>query len=270
MKKFFITFLILIVLAVVCFFFGWVQFQVPAGQYGVINSKTHGFDPKPVSSGEFRWIWYKLLPTNVKISCYNLNYPTFPIDFNSRLPSGETYASFLGLTNADFSWELHGEISFNLKPEYLVQLAKLHNFAGQEDLDAYMKKTAGDIELLILRNLSLISSVDDSNRVEKILSGDTDEQMESEIRAGFPEINEFAFKIKTVKTPDFILYRQLRLMYEEFLTKQREYVNNELGRKAENHINSQLRINELEQYGEILSKYPILLDYLKLEQNNRN
>jgi len=258
------------VLAVVCFFFGWVQFQVPPGQYGVVSSKTHGFDPKPVSSGEFRWIWYKLLPTNVKIALYKLEYSTFPINFKSKLPSGETYASFLGLANTDFTWDLHGEISFNIKPDFLVQLAKLHNLSSQDDLDAYMKKTAGDIEHLILRNLNLISSADDSARVEKILSGNSDAQMEQEIRASFPGIDEFTFNIKTVKIPDFILYRQLRLIYEEFLTKQREYATNEFGRKAENHINSQLRINELERYGELLSKYPILLDYLRLEQNQRN
>ena len=258
------------VLAVVCFFFGWVQFQVPVGQYGVVNSKTHGFDPKPVSSGEFRWIWYKLLPTNVKITSYYLEYSTFPVIFNSKLPSGEIYASFLGLTNTDFTWYLNGDISFNIKPEFLTQLARLHNFSGQFDLDAYMKKTAGDIEHIILKNLNLISSADDSDRVEKILSGETDAQMEKEIRKSYPEIDEFSFNIKTVKIPDFILYRQLRLMYEDFLIKQREYVTNEFGRKAENHINSQLRINELERYGELLSKYPILLDYLKLDQNNRN
>ena len=270
MKKFLIIFLILMTLAGVCFFFGWVQFQVPAGQYGVINSKTHGFDPKPVIPGEFRWIWYKLLPTNVKISLYKLEYSTFPVNFNSKLPSGEKYASFLGLSNTDFSWDLNGEISFNIKPEFLVQLAKLHNLSGQDDLNAYMKKTAAGVEHLILRNLNLISSADDSDRVEKILSGNNDSQMEQEIRASFPGIDKLTFSIKTVKIPDFVLYRQLRLMYEEFLTKQREYVTHEFGRKAENHIDSQLRISELERYGELLSKYPILLDYLRLEQNQRD
>jgi len=259
----------MMVLAVVCFFLGWVQFQVPAGQYGVVNSKTHGFDPKPVTSGEFRWIWYKLLPTNVKISLYNLEYSAFPVNYDSKLPSGETYASFLGLTNSDFTWNLSGEISFNIKPEFLVQLAKLHNLSCQDDLDAYINKIAGDIEQMILRTLNTIAAADDSERIEKILSGNSDKQMEQEIRTAFPEINEFAFKIKTVKFPDFILYGQLRLIYEEFLSQQREYVTNQFGRKAENHIEAQLRISELEKYGELLSKYPILLDYLKLEQNNR-
>jgi len=270
MKKFFITILILIVLGGVGFFFGWVQFQVPTGLYGVINSKTHGVDPVPVHSGEFRWIWYKLIPTNVEISLFNLEYMQFPINFNSKLPSGDTYAAFLGLTNADFRWELKGELAFNIKPEYLVRLTVLHHLSSQDDLNAFMQKTAKDIEHIILQNLNSISSADDSARVEKILSGNTDAQMELEIRTEYPEIDKFNFTIQSVKIPDFILYRQLRLMYDEYLAKQREYVTAEFGRRAENHIESQLRINELERYGELLSKYPILLDYLQLGQNHRN
>jgi len=270
MKKFFITLIILIVLGGVCFFFGWVQFQVPPGQYGVISSKTHGIDPEPVRSGEFRWVWYKLIPTNARITLFNIEYSQFPINFNSKLPSGDAYASFLGLTNADFSWNLKGEISFKINPDFLVRLTALHNLSGQEDFNGFMKKTANDIEQIILQNLNSISSADDSGRVEQIMSGKTDIKMEQDIREKFPEIDLFVFNIQSAKIPDFVLYRQLRLMYEEYLTKQREYVTSEFGRKAEYHIESQLRINELEKYGVLLSKYPVLLDYLQLERNNRN
>jgi len=266
MKKFFITLLILIIIGGVGFFFGWVQFQVPPGQYGVINSKTHGFDPEPVRSGEFRWIWYKLIPTNVKIAIYNLEYSKFPITFNSTLPSGNTYASFAGLSNADFSWNLRGEIAFNINPNYLTNLAVLHNLTSQEDLDFYLERIAKDIEIIILRTLSSISSGDDSDskRIENILAGNIDVQMEREIKNSFPEICDFTLIISSVKFPDFILYSQLRLMYEEFLTRQRDYVTSAFGRRAENHIEAQLRFDELERYGELLTKYPVLLEYMQL------
>ena len=71
MKKFLITFFILLILAGVFFFLVWVQFSVPVGSYGVIASKTHGVDPQLVKSGEFRWVWYKLIPTNVKIAVFS-------------------------------------------------------------------------------------------------------------------------------------------------------------------------------------------------------
>jgi hypothetical protein len=266
MKKFLITLLILLIIGGAVFLFGWAQFSVPPGLYGVVNSKTHGFDPDVVRSGEFRWIWYKLIPTNVQIAVFRLEQTKFPVNFNSSLPSGDTYASFAGLTNANFSWELRGEISFRIDPDGLAPLAARNNLLGQEALDEYLQNAAKDIEIIILRTLSSAGS--DSERIERIMSGNHDAEMENEIKSAFPEILDFSFVIHSAKYPDFILYRQLRLLYDEFLASQREYVTAAFGIRAENHIQTQLHFGELERYGELLTKYPILLEYMALEKNS--
>ena len=92
--------------------------------------------------------------------------------------------------------------------------------------------------------------------------------MEKEIHTAFPEISDFTFIIQSAKFPDFVLYRQLRYMYEEFLTRQREYVTSAFGRRAENHIEAQLRFDELQRYGELLTKYPVLLEYMQMGLDN--
>ena len=263
MKKFFITVILLLIIGGVVFFFGWAQFKVPPGSYGVISSKTHGVDPALVRSGEFRWIWYKLIPTNVNIAVFRLEPVKFPVDFKSSLPSGDTYASFTGLTGADFSWELKAVISFSANPEKLVELVSRQNIADQQALDAYLQDTARNIEIIILRALSSVET--DTQRLEKILSGGPDEKIEKEIAEQFPEIHDFSLVIQSARFPDFILYTQLRLIYEEFLAKQREYVTAAFGRKAESHIESQLHFDELERIGELLTKYPVLLEYMTLE-----
>ncbi|MCL2809986.1 MAG: hypothetical protein FWD24_08015 [Treponema sp.] len=269
MKKFLITLLILIILAGVGFFFGWVQFSVPPGQFGVISSKTHGIDPVIVRSGEFRWVWYKLIPTNVHISTFDLDYYRFPINYNSSLPSGDTYSNFIGLANVDFNWNLRGEIAFKIEPEMLIALVEQHNLKGQEDLENYLKNNAKDIELLIIRTLSSAST--DSIRLENILSGNPDTVMEREIKNRYPEIHDFSLAIHTAKFPDFILYRQIRNLYEDFLASQREAVSASFARRAENHIETQLRFDELEKYGDLLTRYPILLEFMSMESNlNRN
>jgi len=267
MKKFFITLLILIALGVAAFFFGWVQFSVPPGAYGVISSKTHGVDPDLVRSGEFRWVWYKLIPTNVQIAVFHIDPVKFSVDFNSSLPSGDIYASFAGL-GTDFSWEMKGEITFSLDPDTLVSVASKNNIASQEDLAAYLHKIALSIEVVIFRILS--SAETDSLRLEKILAGNPDEEMKREINAQFPQIRDFSFTIQSAKYPDFILYKHVRLLYEEFLAKQREYVAAAFGRRAETHIESQFRFDELERYGELLTKYPILLEYLAMNRDSNN
>ena len=249
------------------FFFGWAQFSVSPGLYGVISSKTHGVDPEPVRSGEFRWVWYKLIPTNVQIAVFRIEPVKFHVDFSSSLPSGDSYASFAGL-GADFSWELKGEISFSLDPEMLVSVASEHNLASQEELDAYLQDIARNIEVIILRILS--SAETDSLRMERILSGSADEEMEKEVKKQFPQIRDFSFVIQSAKYPDFVLYRQVRLLYEEFLAKQREYAAASFGRRAENHIEAQFHFSELERYGELLTKYPVLLEYLAMNRDRDN
>ncbi|MCL2277418.1 MAG: hypothetical protein FWC21_05910 [Treponema sp.] len=265
MKKFLITLLILIVISGVIFFFGWVQFAVPPGQYGVLSSKTHGIDPHLVRSGEFRWVWYRLLPTNVKIAVFKLEQTRFPINYSGALPSGDTYTSFVGITNADFSWNLQGEIVLKLNPEELVSLATQRNLGDQEDLDEHTRVIAMDIELTILRELS--SGDTDSGRIENIMSGNTDAKIERMIKTRYPEIDEFSLIVHNAKFPNFILYSQIRLMYEEFLSSQREFISSSFGRRAETHIENQIRFEELERYGDLLTRFPVLLEYLLLEDS---
>ena len=267
MKKFLVTLIILVILGGVAFIFGWVQFSVPLGKYGVIISKTHGIDPNLVRSGEFRWVWYKLIPTNVKIAIFSLNHSKYPINLSSSLASGDTYASFAGITNADFSWSLRGEISFNIKPETLVALTQKNNLSSQEDLDSYLQNAAKEIEIIILREFSSASM--DSERLERIMSGNADAELEREIKIKFPEIQAFSLIINSVKYPDFVLYRQIRLLYEDFMVGHREYLSSSFSRRAENLINTQLRFEELERYGDLFTRYPILLEYLPME-NLRN
>jgi hypothetical protein len=267
MKKFLITLLLLIAIGAAAFFFGWAQFSVPPGSYGVIISKTHGVDPEIVRSGEFRWVWYKLIPTNAQVSVFRIEPVKFQVDFNSSLPSGDSYASFAGL-GEDFSWEMKGEISFSLDPQALVSVVSEYNLTGQEDLDAHLRDVAHNIEVMILRVLS--SAETDSLRLERILAGNPDKEMEKEVKDQFPQIRDFSFVIHSAKYPDFVLYRQVRLLYEEFLTKQREYVVAAFGRRAENHIEAQFHFNELERYGELLTKYPVLLEYLAMTRDNDN
>jgi len=243
---------------------GWVQFSVPPGKYGIINSKTHGIDQKLVRSGEFRWIWYKLIPTNVQVSVFKLDYFKFPVRIDSKLPSGNTYSSFVGLTNADFSWNIQGEIGFNINPDMLIKLASAHNLSDQEDLNLYLLNISKDIEIIILRSLS--STSENLERLELIMSGVPDSLIENEISLKYPEITDFSLTIKSAKYPDFVLYRQLRLLYEDYLTKQRDSIKITFERRAENLIQTHLRFEELERYGELLSKYPALLEYLELEK----
>jgi hypothetical protein len=267
MKKFLVVFMILIILGGFAFFFGWAQLAVPPGAYGVIRSKTHGIDPRLVREGEFRWIWYKLIPTNVDIAVYRLNLREHSFSFKNSLPSGSTYAAFAGVT-ADFSYDISAGVSFSIRPDALVSLIAEYNIGSQDDLDAFEKSLAGDIEAFVLRRLGLEG--EDSGDMEEILRTGSSPALENALKERFPAIENVRCLVKTAVFPDFALYRQVRGLYEAYLAQQKDYLAGDLRGKAESRIDSRLRFDELERYGELLTKFPVLLQYLAIEHGTLN
>jgi len=256
MKKFLVTFLILAILAGLGLFFGWAQQGVPPDAYGLIRSKTHGLDTRLVKPGEFRWVWYKLIPTNTATAVFRLNTVSHEFSARDTLPSGRVYAAFAGLED-DFSWELRAAFSFNLRPESLVTLVTAHNIGDQEELSRYEQDLSADIETFILRRMGAL---------EALLKDGESPELEREVQGQFPLIENFSLRVKSARFPNFDLYRQARGLYEEYIALQRDMMSGELREKARNRIEAYHRFDELEQYGALLTKYPILLDYLTLER----
>jgi len=263
MRKFFVTLLILIILGGTGFFFGWAQLTVPPGAYGVVSSKTHGVDPRPIRSGEFRWIWYKLIPTNVEIQVFRLDSVNSSISIKNTLPSGSTYAAFAGISE-DFSWELNASISFRVNPDNLVSLVSENNITSQEALASYEQGLVDRIKVFILQRL--VSDDPGGVELEGVLTGGSGERLIREINNHFPEILDFSFIVSSAHFPDFALYKQVRVLFENFVEKQQEYISAALDERAEKRIDARLRITELESLGQLLTKYPILLEYLGLEK----
>ncbi|MDR0315753.1 MAG: hypothetical protein LBH97_02510, partial [Treponema sp.] len=230
MKKFLATLFILIILAGVAFFFGWAQLKVPPGAYGVIHSKTHGIDPRPVQSGEFRWLWYKLIPTNVEISVFRLDPVNHSISAGNTLPSGHIYAAFartIAGTPVDFSWEINASLSFSISPDALVSLVTEHNIGSQEALTVYEQSLAEQIEIFTLRRFNSVEAP--VQLLEELLANGSSAGFEQEIQKQFPMITNVSCLVRTARFPDFALYAQIRDM---FITRQRELASASSGQKA--------------------------------------
>jgi hypothetical protein len=259
MKKFFVTLLILAILAGLGLFFGWAQQGVPPDAYGIIRSKTYGLDTRLVIPGEFRWVWYKLIPTNTTTVIFRLNPVSHEFSAHDTLPSGRMYAAFAGMDD-DFSWEIRAAFSFSLRPEALVPLVNAQNISGQDELDAYENGVAADIETFILRRMDAL---------EGLLKDGESPELERAVQGQFPLIEHFSLKVKSAQFPNFDLYRQAKGLYEQYIALQRDMMSDDLREKARSRIESYQRFGELEQYGALLTKYPILLDYLALENGRR-
>ena len=256
MKKFLGTFIFLVILAGLGLFFGWAQQGLPPDAYGFIRSKTHGLDTRLVVPGEFRWVWYKLIPTNATTVVFRLNPVSREFSARDTLPSGKIYAAFAGM-ESDFSWELRAAFSFTLRPQALVTLISERNIGSQEELERYESDLAADIETFILRRMDAI---------EGLLKDGESPELERAVQEQFPLIERFSLRIKSAQFPNFELYRQAKGLYEQYIALQRDMMTGELREKAKNRIESYHRFEELEQYGALLTKYPVLIDYLALER----
>ena len=268
MKK--IVFIFILILGGTIFFLGWAQLTVPPGSYGVMRSKTHGLENEVIRDGEFKWFWYKAIPTNAKVSVFSVNPVKRSIRSSGHLSSGSVYASLAGL-DADFSWEISGEISFNLKPDYLPQICARENVNDNEGLKKIEDSLAGRVENLILERIkSHADSGQGGEWLDSISFAASLPELTGEIQALVPEIENLGCTIQVLHLPDYDLYRSVRGLYQEYLTRQSEVLSRDITRGAERRINSRTRLEELAQYGELLTRYPILLEYIAMENGAQN
>jgi len=268
MKKFIFFLFFLLAAGGAGFFFGWTQLNVPPGSYGVMRSKTHGLDTEVIKAGEIRWLWYKLIPTNVNITVYTLDTVKHTISSSGNLRSGEVYASLAGI-NADFSWEIKGDLSFTLRPDRLPSFTEKENIHNETDLRKAEERLASQIGSLVLQRIIAYMENEDESKIEALLIGASVPDLENEIYRVFPDIDNLSCIIKVNRYPDFALYRQARSLYQEYHARQSAVLRQDLIVEAENRIESRLRMDELARYGELLTKYPILLQYLAIEKDKQ-
>jgi hypothetical protein len=268
MKKvtgFFIFVIILAGLGAAIFLAGWAQLNVPPGSVAVMRSKTHGIDSGIIREGEFRWIWYKLIPTNVTITVFSPRIMERPLQITGNLPSGAVYRTFAAL-DTSFSYEITGTFSFSVTAAALPGLMEMRNLAGQEDLLALENRLAGEIDAFIGQRLAVYAEGEEE--LEALLNTGSPASLEAEIAAQFPEVERVRVTLRAVEYPDFSLYRTSKQLYEDFLAYQRQILTAPLSERAGRRVETRLRMEELARYGELLTKYPVLLQYLSIERND--
>jgi hypothetical protein len=247
-----------------CFFLGWVQREVPPGSFGVLRSKTHGTDRGVIQEGEFRWAWYKLIPGNASVGVFTPQGAAVPVQASGILPSADTYAALAGV-KTDFSYELDGTVFCSLKGQSLPALAEKYNMAGQSDLDVWQKRAVEEIRSFTLRRLW--DYVEQEAAMEEARKTGTLLGLERDLAAAFPDWENWKLTLKTIRTPDMALYREVKELYTQYRAAQKDAMDQELSKSAVRGAAVRARFEELSLYGELLTKYPVLLDYLALEKS---
>ena len=137
--KFFIWFVFFIAIGGTAFFFGWLQFAVPAGNYGVMLSKSGGYYSAPIMPGKFLWRWERLIPTNAKVLIFNLSPRQIEYLTEGRLPSADKLSAIMEQKNS-FNWKWGIEVSAAVNPEHLTSIVKNASIKTQSGLDSYIEE----------------------------------------------------------------------------------------------------------------------------------
>lgn len=257
----------LLAFSIAVFFAGWVQFSVPAGKYGVLVSKTGGFNPSPIKPGRFRWQWECLLPTNARVIIFDLSPVTVTASSAGTLPSGDVYSKMLE-GDPDFSWSVGIKITGRIDPERLPTLVRDASITEQTGLDAWTKarlealateSIAHAMSDLASNGNSVSSPAADTGAIVRLFREALATSSDGEI-----EVLECVPAIS--KVPDIALYALASRTYADYQAARSELFAKTSAEEADASVSEYLEIERFGRWGELLTKYPILIDFLAVSK----
>jgi len=261
MKAFFIILLILVIAAGVVFYFGWIQIQLPPESYGVIFTKTSGYDPAVVRPGEFVWRWEKLVPTNLTLYRFDLRPRRVEVSFEHQLPSGDLYASVLP-ESPDFTIRGRLEVVFTIDPQALpglVEEQKLTPDSLDEFYDSAAERMAAQARRVSSENLVFDPSMED--------------RLRAELADELPDLRIVSLSSSGVEVPDMELYELARQSYRNLVETHNQARNTAVARLAVEEAQEErrdaaeeARRENLRKYGALFNEYPVLLKAMAIQQ----
>ncbi len=259
-----VTLVILVILAGVVFYFGWVQILLPPETYAVIFTKTGGYDRHVTEPGKFTWRWERLIPTNMTIYRFDLHPQTEKVSFDTQLPSADLYSSVLPDKP---SFTLQGQIQMQLriKPQSLPRLVAQEKLTP-ETLSQYYGQVSQQAAGYV-RQQALEAGAG--------LAGNSgwQKQLEQSLAGQFSDLEVLSLEVQDLAVPDLQLYRLARDSYQSLVAARDEARNAAAARVAQEQQSVQAQqaqqaevLKTLGQYGELLTKYPVLLKAMYIDK----
>ncbi len=266
MKRFAILLVFLILIAGAVFFFGWIQIRVPPDGYGVIFTRTHGWEDDVMEPGTFVWRWQALIPTNLSLYVFESAPHRTPVGLTGTLPSGREIQAILDGPGA-FSYDVRLIVQSRIRPRALPSLARDRDLRPEQideyyqELDARIAKAAEEALMVLVGSQPERLSLSDHYRM--IVDEITD-SIERQI--DFVEI--MAVTPERIELPDLELYLTARELATEVLRARAAARREAAAQLATLDAQAERRFEQLERYGEILERYPVLLEYFRVGQDD--
>ncbi|MFW5806225.1 MAG: hypothetical protein ACOCWU_01025 [Spirochaetota bacterium] len=262
MRKFLVGLFILLIAAGAVFYIGWVQIRIPAGSYGVVFTKTGDWDETVIRPGEFHWRWERLLPTNFTLHVFPATAHRVDLRSSGTLPSAEVYAEYLE-DSPDFGYQIDLTVAYRIRASELPRLAREQGLRPadlEEWYNDYDDRITDQARGLV-REVYTEAQEESPGRIHLA-------SLEKELTDAFAEEFsdlEFLQVVPTrVSVPDFDLYEAGRSLYFETVEARRAAIAEDALEAEERRITEESRLGTLKRYGELLSEFPVLLDYFSM------
>lgn len=264
MKKAIVILFLLIILVGTGFGFGYVPLRLEPGSRAVMFSKTSGWHDQSFEAGQFAWAWELLIPTNATLYPFHGDSRRVQISSESLLPSADLYSRFLE-GEPSFEDRIDMQLSYRVSADGLAQLAPTG--LRPEGLEEWYADTDSRIEGLVLRILRQVIEDPAASSVSLIATA-VAESVTDQLQQRIPEIQLLSVLVRELSLSDIELYREGRDTYMAVQDARREALISAAQDLAQSQATSDQRIGNLERYGQLLTDYPVLLDYLKIAAEN--
>lgn len=262
MKKLLFILLIMILIGATGFGFGYVPLRLEPGEQALLFSKTSGWEEDVYQAGQFAWAWQLLIPTNASLYVFEDTVRDVRVESDSLLPSAELYAEYAD-GQADFRQR------FSLRISYRAGASALQTAVPQGlrpgDLDQWYGRRDAQLETQAIRITTLeLERFSERADAPPLTADQLSETLLTRLAERNPELEFLSLVVDTLELPDLVLYRAARETYLSVQDARREALVAAAQELAASRAESDQRIENLQRYGEVLSNFPVLLDYLEI------
>ena len=268
-RKLIIVTLIVLACAASVFFFGWTQFSVPAGKYGVMLSKSGGYYPQAIMPGNVTWRWERIVPTNAQILVFDLTPRQVNYTADGSLPSADRYGKVLN-TKDDFSWGFGMDALVTMKPEQLVPVVEKNTIQTQEALESYIDSHIRAIlQTIMYRYVSEL--VDNPYEYQQVKTDyhTLSEKIKDELTKAIGQ--DFAVEAVTLTKltiPDIHTYKIAEQAYNQYEQQREMLLAETAAKEAQYAASEQFQIDRLTKWGDFLAKYPHIIELIAVAQQD--
>jgi hypothetical protein len=212
--------------------------------------------------GVFLWHWERLIPTNSEMLSFTLTPVSKSAMVSGKLPSGDTYAAMIG-GNHDFTWKATYDVTVRVSASRLPNLVRDLGIKDQSALDAWTNDNVTRLADTAVTSVvtAAITSVSPST-----LELGANPTVERDISARLTsQQNDFEIvnvAVTMTAVPDIALYTATAAAWKEYNDQRTARLFSTATIEAEAAFSEYLQFERFTRLGEILTKYPVLIDYL--------